>query len=125
MKSRKRGLSPIPSPADASLKADLLAREGNMRWFTRKPRKETHHCVGWANGDPEAGVFRNVALPGSIVMRLLDKGVHRAALESAGQKLRELGRRSGKERACPTGAEGPVLRRFLRCYARPTRFPNG
>jgi hypothetical protein len=97
VKSGKRGLSPIPRPADASLKADLLAREGNMRWFTRKPRKETHHCVGWTNGDPEAGVFRNVALPGSVVMRLLDKGVHRAALESAGQKLRELGRRSGKK----------------------------
>lgn len=56
-----------------------------------------YHCVGWTNGDPEAGVFRNVALPGSVVMRLLDKGVHRAALESAGQKLRELERRSGKK----------------------------
>ena len=33
MKSRKQGLSPIPSPADAPLKADLLAHEGKMRWF--------------------------------------------------------------------------------------------
>jgi hypothetical protein len=86
-----RGLSPIPSPADAWL-TDLFAR-----WFTRKPRKETYHCVGWTNGDLEAGVFRNMVLPGSDVMRLLDEGVHRAALESAGHKLRELGRRSGKK----------------------------
>ena len=25
-----------------------------MRWFIRKPRKETQHCVGWTNGDREA-----------------------------------------------------------------------
>ena len=32
-------------------------------------------------------------------MRLMDKRVYQAALESAGQKLRELGRRSGKKEA--------------------------
>jgi len=30
-------------------------------------------------------------------MRLMEKGVYKAAIESAGQKLRELGRRSGKK----------------------------
>ena len=68
-----------------------------MGWFTRKPGKKTYHCVGWTVRESEAGVFRNVALPGSGVMRLMDKGVYQAALESAGQKLRELGRRSGQK----------------------------
>jgi hypothetical protein len=67
-----------------------------MVWFARKPGKKTYHCIGWTIRDPEVGVFRNVDLPGGGVMRLMDKGVHQAALESAGQKLRELGRRSGK-----------------------------
>jgi hypothetical protein len=68
-----------------------------MGRFARKPGKKTYHCVGWTVHDPEAGVFRNVALPGGGVMRLIDKGVHQAALESAGRKLRELGRRSGEK----------------------------
>jgi hypothetical protein len=68
-----------------------------MGWFTRKSGKKTYHCVGWTVRDSEAGVFRNVALPGSGVMRVMDKRVYQAALESAGQKLRELGRRSGKK----------------------------
>ena len=68
-----------------------------MGWFTRKPAKKTYHRVGWTVRDSEAGVFRNVALPGNGVMRLMHKGVYQAALESAGQKLRELGRRSGQK----------------------------
>jgi len=98
VKIGKAFLSTIPSPAEAKLE-DLLAREGIMRWFIRRPRREAYRCVGWTNGDPEASVFRNVALPGNVVMRLLDEGVHRAALESTGQKLRELRRRSGNKAA--------------------------
>jgi len=65
--------------------------------FTLKPGKKIYHCVGRTVRYSEAGVFRNVALPGSGVMRLMEKGVYKAAIESAGQKLRELGRRSGKK----------------------------
>ena len=68
-----------------------------MGLFTLKPGKKIYHCVGWTVRESEAGVFRNVALPGSGVMRLMDKGVYQAALESAGQKLRELGRKSGEK----------------------------
>jgi hypothetical protein len=68
-----------------------------MAWSTRNPGKKTYHCVGWTIRDFEAGVFRNVVLPGGAVMRLLDKGVYQAALESADHKLRELLRRSGKK----------------------------
>jgi hypothetical protein len=66
-------------------------------WFTPKLGIKTYHCIGWTPRDPETRVFRNVALPGRGVMRLMDKGVHQAALESATQKLRELGRKSGKK----------------------------
>jgi hypothetical protein len=47
-----------------------------MGRFARKPGKKTYHCVGWTVHDPEAGVFRNVALPGGGVIRLMHKGVY-------------------------------------------------
>ena len=72
-----------------------------MGWFTRKPDKKRYYCIGWTTRDPEAGMFRDVALPGNGMMRLMDKGVHQAALESAGEKLRELGQRSGKNEPAP------------------------
>jgi hypothetical protein len=69
-----------------------------MREITRKLRKTTYYCVGWTARDPEAAVIQSVLLPRSGIMRVLDKGVHQAALESVGRKLRELDRRSGKVR---------------------------
>jgi hypothetical protein len=75
----------------------FFIRGVHMGWFPRKSGKKTYYCVGWTVRDSEVGVFRNVALPGGGVMRLMDKGVYQAALESAAQKLRELGRRSGKK----------------------------
>jgi hypothetical protein len=72
-----------------------------MGWLARKPRNRIYHSVGWTAPDLEAGVFRNVALPGGSVMRVMDKSVHQAALESAGEKLRELARRSGKKEPGP------------------------
>jgi hypothetical protein len=69
-----------------------------MREITPKLRKKTYYCVGWTARDAEAAVIQSVVLPGSGVMRVLDKRVHQAALENVGQKLRELDRRSGKVR---------------------------
>jgi hypothetical protein len=72
-------------------------------WFIRKPRNRRYHrkrayyCVGWTARDPQAGVFREVVLPGISVMRVMDKAVHQAALECAGKKLVELERGSGKD----------------------------
>lgn len=67
-----------------------------MAWFRRKLRK-TYHSIGWTTDRPERGVFRDVALPGGAAMRVMDKGVHQAALECAERKLRELAHRSGKK----------------------------
>jgi hypothetical protein len=67
-----------------------------MAWFLRKRFTKTYHCVGWTARDPSSGVFRNVPLPGKCMMRVMDSRVHQAALESAGEKLVELGRKSGK-----------------------------
>ena len=64
-----------------------------MAWFTRKPRKRTYYCIGWTDRDPGADVFREVALPGVSVTRVMDRAVHQAALERVGEKLVELKRR--------------------------------
>jgi hypothetical protein len=75
----------------------------SMAWFIRKPRNRTYYrkrayyCVGWTARDPQAGAFREVALPGISVMRVMDKAVHQAALECAGEKLVEFERRAGKD----------------------------
>jgi len=64
-----------------------------MAWFIRKPRKRTYYCIGSTARDPGADVFREVALPGVSVMRVMDRAVHQAALERVGEKLVELKRR--------------------------------
>ena len=64
-----------------------------MAWFIRKPRKRTYDCIGWTDRYPGADVFREVALPGVRVMRVMDRAVHQAALEHVGEKLVELKRR--------------------------------
>jgi hypothetical protein len=61
-----------------------------MAWFIRKPPKRTYYCIGWTARDPEAGAFRDVVLPGNSVIRVMDKAVHQAALERAGDRLVEL-----------------------------------
>ena len=66
-----------------------------MAWFIRKPRKRTYYCIGSTARDPGADVFREVALPGVSVMRVVDRAVHQAALERVGEKLVELKRRGG------------------------------
>ena len=70
-----------------------------MAWFIRKPRKRTYYCIGWTARDPGADVFREVALPGVSVMRVMDQAVHQAALERVGEKLVELKRRAGMDAA--------------------------
>jgi hypothetical protein len=66
-----------------------------MAWVRRRANK-TYYSVGWTAHSPEARVFWDIPLPGGGAMRVLNKGVHQAALERAGEKLRELDRRSGK-----------------------------
>ncbi len=68
-----------------------------MTWYIQKLRKKAYHCIGWSARDFEAGIFRVVRLPDRSTMRVMDKGVHLAALESAGEKLVELERRSGRK----------------------------
>ena len=67
-----------------------------MIWLNRKPRKKPYYCLGWIARGRDEGVFRDVDLPDGSMMRVMDKGVHQAALESAGEKLVELSRRSGR-----------------------------
>ena len=68
-----------------------------MAWFRRKAVRKTYYSIGRAVCDPEARVFWDVLLPGGDMMRVMDKGVHEAALEAAGSKLQELARKSGKK----------------------------
>jgi hypothetical protein len=42
-------------------------------------------------------VFKGLPLPGGEVVRVMDKSVHMAALESAGRKLKELLHKSGRQ----------------------------
>jgi hypothetical protein len=72
-------------------------KEGHMIWSNRKLPKKTYYCLGWIARGRDEGVFRDVDLPDGSIMRVLDKGVHQAALESAGEKLIELWRRSGRK----------------------------
>jgi hypothetical protein len=46
---------------------------------------------------PDVPLFTNLSVLGGTV-RIMDKCVHQAALESAGMKLRFLANKSGKER---------------------------
>ncbi len=49
--------------------------------------KKTYYSIGWtAHG---SGVFRELNTPGAV-LRVMDKCVHRAAIESAGKKLLQL-----------------------------------
>jgi hypothetical protein len=64
-----------------------------MVYLTRKPDKKICYSVGWpAYGS--SSVFWDLSVPGGA-MRVMNKCVHQAALESAGKKLRELSHGSG------------------------------
>jgi hypothetical protein len=58
-------------------------------YLARKPDKRTCYPVGWAAHGSSSGVFWDVSMLGGA-MRVMNKCVHQAALESAGKKLREL-----------------------------------
>ena len=55
-----------------------------------------YYSVGWTLPADSAAVFTTIRLPGGGIARLLDKRVHMAALDRAGEKLAELTRRSGQ-----------------------------
>jgi hypothetical protein len=66
-------------------------RTGLPSWGPR----EIYYAVGWITREAKSGVFRELSLPGGGVVRVMDKGLHMAALESAGKKLEELRHKSG------------------------------
>ena len=66
-----------------------------MGWRSRGNRKATYHSVGWIAREAKSGVFRGLLLPGGGLLRVMDKGLHMAALENAGKKLKELRHKSG------------------------------
>lgn len=67
-----------------------------MVWQGRSRAREIYHAVGWMARKARSGPFKRLPLPGGGVVRVMDKAVHIAALESAGCKLKELFHKSGK-----------------------------
>ena len=63
---------------------------------SRRRRKEVYHTVGWITREAGSDMFIGWSLPGGDVVRVMDNGLHIAALESAGRKLKELHYKSGK-----------------------------
>ena len=66
-----------------------------MAWRSRSKRKEIFYWIGCIVREAKSAVVREVPLPGGEVLRVLDKGLHTTALESAGRKLKELRHKSG------------------------------
>jgi hypothetical protein len=62
---------------------------------SRSKRKEIFYWIGYIVREAKSAVVREVPLPGGEVLRVLDKGLHTTALESAGRKLKELSHKSG------------------------------
>jgi len=62
--------------------------------MSRKSGK-VYHSAMWVPRDARSGPFITIPLPGGGVLRVVDKGLHLAALDSAGKKLVELRRKSG------------------------------
>jgi hypothetical protein len=69
--------------------------EGIMGWRSHSRRKEIFYCIGYILREAKLAVVREVPLPGGEVLRVMDKGLHITALESAGRKLKELRHKSG------------------------------
>ena len=66
-----------------------------MGWRSRGRRREIHHTVGWLSRETKSDAFKGLPLPGGGVVRVMDKCLYMAALESAGRKLNELHHKSG------------------------------
>ncbi len=66
------------------------------RW-SRSRSGGSQYAVGWITRKARSGVFKGLPLPGGEVVRVMDKSVHMAALESAGRKLKELLYKSGRQ----------------------------
>ncbi len=66
-----------------------------MGWRPRSDRKAIYHAVGWLTRKAKVGVFRGVSLLGGNVVRVMNKGIHMAALENVGRKLKALRHKSG------------------------------
>jgi hypothetical protein len=67
-----------------------------MKWRGRK-RSAIYYSVGWPLPDDALSTFSELRLPDATV-RLLDKRVHRKALDNAGRKVSDFLRRSGRGR---------------------------
>jgi hypothetical protein len=65
-------------------------------YFTRKPDKKIYYSIGWTAHGYSSGIFWDVTMPDGT-MRIMNKCVHQAALESASKKLRELSHGSGSK----------------------------
>jgi hypothetical protein len=72
-----------------------------MGWRSRSKRKEIFYCIGYVLREAKSAVVREVPLPGGDVLRVMNKGLHIAALESAGRKLKELRHKSGTRESGP------------------------
>ena len=66
-----------------------------MGWRSGSKRKEIFYWIGYIVRETQSAVFAEVPLPGGEVLRVMDKGLHTAALESAGTRLKELRQKSG------------------------------
>jgi len=64
---------------------DALCTDGARHRLGRK----TYYSIGWTAQGSISGVFKDLSMPGAM-LRVMDKCVHRSAIESAGKKLRQL-----------------------------------
>jgi hypothetical protein len=60
-----------------------------MARLKRNRNRKTYYSIGWTAHGSISGAFRDLSMPGAA-LRVMDKCVHRAAVESAGKKLRQL-----------------------------------
>ena len=66
-----------------------------MQWRAATNRG-VYHSVMWIPRDGTSGMVINLPLPGGGTVRMVDKGLHLKALDSAGRTLVELRRTSAK-----------------------------
>ena len=78
-----------------------------MGWRSRGNRKVTYHSVGWIIREAKSAVFQRSLCPAGI-LRVMDKGLHTAALENAGRKLKELRHKSGTREPGHEQRSGPI-----------------
>jgi len=73
-----------------------LGRHAARRYSKVRTLKVDRYGLGWTLAAGKPVVFTTIRLPGGEVVRLLDKRLHLAALDSAGRKLSDLLRDSGR-----------------------------